>query len=1760
VNSGTPYSQDSYYTSPTGVDTFVPLEPYLQHKVDRMSDDAKDLLIEALRNRNGSVVEYNDIILQFLGANVASYLTGTKEVSKIICAYVLKYVLKSKVDVQMSINLLSDALDSIAKRPSSAEDAGTEMRTAKLIVQRYFCKQLAAIEFSTAQAADLLLGGKEFNFSDAFSYAFVSALVNEAKSRLQQYPVVGDDESEWTDVEDDADSDLNIDVENSESTDEDDCDTCSNQGASDGGSSVAGSDGGDTCCNPGASDGGSSVAGSDGGEACSSSDRGPIVDDIDDSDSIEDFFGTYMDEEKEATSVAETRVKGRTYLLDDGEVAFVTDEENYIGRGVLDPFRYVFVKTVDDDEQVGESTGIIYDRQRYEEEGKYQVPVDEQWRITKDYDEGLQRISYYEYVSIISIVRQTKKEKQAAAKAGKDSGRPDGNTNGIDDEVQEDNAEEGEGEGEGDENEERNDRKKEYVRGRKKNLCIPFDPSHQLYKTHHQQLRSKIHTPRYATGIPPPYPRIKGKITAEDAAKQDAYAMTILCYYDEFVPEGFPRSMIKKCELGSPVLDENGKQKYLPSGLPMYEPNRYTFYRPWVAFGEFMKRLKQPLVNELLPSWYNRCIHGSIESITTQFRTPNKDRCLRLAKYRTRAATQWKKMKEKPDRAGDYGKRPGKAGGWPNEENSAKPTGADTNGESGYDSQDECDCEQDRKMMEANLKIIEEYRMNNDPDLFDKTVKKLREKAERNARIMKTLDILSADLHKTADNRIPVKKDDGSVLLPAVGLAYEQKHIDKMPTSCVFECDDARGFYDVFKKDLTSAEANTAGASNSSRSNTEPLWDASCKPSQIEFLRVCEAALRTWSDAVNNPTLLPDEVISRITGIPTVLLDGGPGTGKSFSIGELKKIASHFGADVICLGPTGTAAANLEGGRTCHSFGGFTNRTNMKEAQGDIVSHDTLELKVNVLSPAPIILVIDEISMVSPEFYYNIGLRTRQFIMEKRKCTKGLYSFTTFSASMGLCCILMQLSLSRTLSQMYVGGGIFEKTPTEVFNSVFANVILILSGDFKQLPPTRGESLPKAVIRYIRDPHGRHYKAPESPYTLGVTHFMRNLRLCRLTEQNRSEDPQHTAWIDRLRNAVEFPQPITEEFLSHLRGRQLTKEMVEKDHNFYFATRIVLLNDDRRMLNRRLMIDYARYNKQPLIRFRYKMSGAIASSLSEAERNAFYEAYPEYFEGCFSMNAPCILSENMNPSKGAANGTLGRFVGVHYELLDSDDEETREAKLAAKQIIRDAEETGDFQNILLPIVPDFCVVDITASVADTRSDIETLVEGRRVILVPFAKKPENNPHGFALMETVGNIIAGKPTSISWTQHAVEPAFAITVDKSQGKTLSYVLFDLNKVIGRPFKLEMVIVGFSRCKVGANFAIFPLANPTALDHLRNLKHDPDINHFFSSFNAEGFFDWKLAEKNTSKARMSVAQAATAQHAASITQPVKSPLVPSKNAVIVSVRAPIKRRSCDPSSSSSVGDGAIDEQEKKRARRSELSAALRSAAALRLQEELVHTENAMDLSLASIEALNDSRICDSAMDLSVASVEICNDSRICDSAIDLSVASTSIMDVSIECDSDLSLKAQRYLALTDVENERVDDIFSGPSSHEVVISNFNVEMTRNKLFCLKPDVWLNDEDTVGEGSVMDIVADDDVIVASNRQHRLRAIRYIVQSSEETERVDSVLCGPDNYDVVIAKFNVEMTRSKMLCLRPEKWLNDEVRENEKQPEKTVSYHLIIA
>lgn len=56
--------------------------------------------------------------------------------------------------------------------------------------------------------------------------------------------------------------------------------------------------------------------------------------------------------------------------------------------------------------------------------------------------------------------------------------------------------------------------------------------------------------------------------------------------------------------------------------------------------------------------------------------------------------------------------------------------------------------------------------------------------------------------------------------------------------------------------------------------------------------------------------------------------------------------------------------------------------------------------------------------------------------------------------------------------------------------------------------------------------------------------------------------------------------------------------------------------------------------------------------------------------------------------------------------------------------------------------------------------------------------------------------------------------------------------------------------------------------------------------------------------------------------------------------------------------------------------------------------------------------------------------------------------------------ALMGRRKEKISNEDKEKITKILNGPPSSQVVIDKFNIDMTRNKIVCLRPGTWLNDE----------------------------------------------------------------------------------------------------
>jgi hypothetical protein len=180
-----------------------------------------------------------------------------------------------------------------------------------------------------------------------------------------------------------------------------------------------------------------------------------------------------------------------------------------------------------------------------------------------------------------------------------------------------------------------------------------------------------------------------------------------------------------------------------------------------------------------------------------------------------------------------------------------------------------------------------------------------------------------------------------------------------------------------------------------------------------------------------------------------------------------------------------------------------------------------------------------------------------------------------------------------------------------------------------------------------------------------------------------------------------------------------------------------------------------------------------------------------------------------NVSKGVANGTACSMLSLHW-----DNEADR---IQAESIIASHRDNSTVCE--LPIPPDYIVVSVPS--------VDAASWPVQLNLAPQDDKGNcSSVHiPIGLNRRQSATLKLNSLSLNYKRHAVDLAFATTIHKSQGKSMSHVVLLLDGAKST-ISYELVYVSFSRVHVGAMYKCFPLQDKEATQaKLRLLR--PKIN---------------------------------------------------------------------------------------------------------------------------------------------------------------------------------------------------------------------------------------------------------------------------------------------------------------------------------------------
>lgn len=562
-------------------------------------------------------------------------------------------------------------------------------------------------------------------------------------------------------------------------------------------------------------------------------------------------------------------------------------------------------------------------------------------------------------------------------------------------------------------------------------------------------------------------------------------------------------------------------------------------------------------------------------------------------------------------------------------------------------------------------------------------------------------------------------------------------------------------------------------------------------PKQREMLKLC--AKHFIDKALSKQTDGPPNLQRREKPKPLrLLLLGGPGTGKTFCITNAAKLTKE---PFIYGAVTGSAGANLKNGSTlCNIF--FFNPSN---ATRNPTSRKSLE----------------------PLGQNNGAHRLRKLLM----CFKDKNGILVVD-EVSMMTSLYMIHSSERLD--FVARDTENEEPSEFG---FGDYDVILAGDWNQIPAL-GEAIPRNVFTYMVKPDEMKY-LDQKLIKKSVELFM-TFRQIELTENERArEDMPHKQRIEQL---IDYrnEEPITDEMLNYFDGIRLTQDDVARNEAWVTeSVCITAANIERLEINKMQGKLFAKIKKEVMIVWPLDHVITVNEGQSFTDQDDYLDFREQnpIMNGFFIRGAPCVLNENLKPEKELSNGTQGYMNALVFDKNEPLYNETM-------QKIRNAK-CGDY--VIIDLAPTHMIVDVKsqhgvrlkpAECLDPR-EIPPTREGYQSVPILLKMKSTKDTKIKNMVHN-GRIF----TLVNAKTPGVELLFACTFEKSQGKTIPYVILCIHSNVYMNLTLAKLYVAFTRVRKSEFMRVWPRKDLN-LQRLKSLRHPPELILLKAAYDENGYF---------------------------------------------------------------------------------------------------------------------------------------------------------------------------------------------------------------------------------------------------------------------------------------------------------------------------------
>ena len=498
-------------------------------------------------------------------------------------------------------------------------------------------------------------------------------------------------------------------------------------------------------------------------------------------------------------------------------------------------------------------------------------------------------------------------------------------------------------------------------------------------------------------------------------------------------------------------------------------------------------------------------------------------------------------------------------------------------------------------------------------------------------------------------------------------------------------------------------------------------------------------------------------------------LEGAAGCGKTFAtrilIEEIRKLPGESLNSVLTCAFQGNAACNLEmGAVTLHRAFSLASR----EAKGGPSVNDPKVLREIYGGHILKFIVTDEVSVVSAEVLGDLDTQLRK----------------VFNA-----------------------------------NLPFGGIVFLAIGDFLQIPPTTGTSLPEATLHYISGALNgagdlqRQYR--------GAAIWSKVFRI-RLTKIERTDDcPIQTARLEEMRRSLRFSRNIYNGIKILQRSDVHGTGLPGAPPGPWSSARSLHTTNAARHTAGELHLQReAGLRRTFMFKWRLGLPDSfVRNGLSAAAIAVFYDITPDAW-GYFVEGVPFMSLSNINTAIGLTNGAVGTAHSLIFAL---------EHQRAVENAIRGAAAKGCWEVVLPPnIRPTHMKVafDIPANIREALQDPDQApnVPGEIINdkwVIPFGEKSLDAIKLPIKVTNNNGQVQNAQSKIKMNGFELTQALAITFHKAQGLTLNRVLLDLSMLAFYIITWEMLYVGFSRAPTDDDLRRMAPASENAENYLFKLR---------------------------------------------------------------------------------------------------------------------------------------------------------------------------------------------------------------------------------------------------------------------------------------------------------------------------------------------------